>query len=428
MRLLLSAQVIEVMLPRRAVLGVGVFLFLALSCSTVNANWSEVSQGAAGLLRGISFVNSTTGFAVGFQGVKTGSALLMSNDSGASWNNPESVNDGATYLYNSVEVARDALTGIAAGVGLIETSGISVTSDGGLTWNKTRHLQLEAFFVDAGVARRSAGQALFAVGQWIKLRDIKGEGVALSVDSGRTFRLYDWQVPEMRARYGSFVNHNYGLITGGKFPRLLFSVFLGNGHVEQMYIDQSDQKLHQLSSRIALYDNKLALAPSDLNAVGDKQYSGIITRTDDRARSFHVMHNTSMVDQNLAFNGISCVDVNHCWVVSEGYNTTSEKQAGWIHYTPNGGITWIEQLYQEHVSFVRIRMLNASVGWAIGGEVPTITLVTGCFYKTTDGGNTWKKETQRAFVPFDISVVDEDTAFATGTTLELKSTILQYSS
>jgi len=50
-------------------------------------------------------------------------------------------------------------------------------------------------------------------------------------------------------------------------------------------------------------------------------------------------------------------------------------------------------------------MLNASEGWAIGGQVPSLFLVSGVFYHTTDGGKTWRSESHRDVFPLNLSLI-----------------------
>ena len=110
----------------------------------------------------------------------------------------------------------------------------------------------------------------------------------------------------------------------------------------------------------------------------DHTYVGAIARTDNRGRRFNLMYNSTLYGLNVCFNGVSFVDSYNGWVVAEGYNTTTGKRTcsrprisirdvlgidcactredgGWIFNTNNGGLTWTQQLFEEHVSFLRIK-------------------------------------------------------------------------
>jgi photosystem II stability/assembly factor-like uncharacterized protein len=78
---------------------------------------------------------------------------------------------------------------------------------------------------------------------------------------------------------------------------------------------------------------------------------------------------------------------------------------GWIFTTKNAGMTWTQQLFVEHVSFLRIHMLDANEGWAIGGKIPSPFLLSGEFYHTTDGGKTWDNESHRDVFPMNFNFV-----------------------
>jgi photosystem II stability/assembly factor-like uncharacterized protein len=62
---------------------------------------------------------------------------------------------------------------------------------------------------------------------------------------------------------------------------------------------------------------------------------------------------------------------------------------GWIHRTTNGGKTWSGRVLDGPWPIRSILMLNATTGWAAGGNFYT---GVGGVYFTTDGGKSWSTD------------------------------------
>jgi hypothetical protein len=62
-----------------------------------------------------------------------------------------------------------------------------------------RHL--ETRFRDCGQVAGTNGSFAWAVGQWFKIENLKGEGLVLSEDGGKRFLYFDWGVG-LPARFG----------------------------------------------------------------------------------------------------------------------------------------------------------------------------------------------------------------------------------
>ncbi|GAA5042594.1 hypothetical protein GCM10011506_45250 [Marivirga lumbricoides] len=140
--------------------------------------------------------------------------------------------------------------------------------------------------------------------------------------------------------------------------------------------------------------------------------AGNIYKSTDGGSSFTAL-NTGISDGR--FWDVQFIDENKGWVVGRGSDFPV------ILYTEDGGTTWTQQ---EHNSFsgsgfTTVFFLNENIGW-IGGYEYEI-------FKTTDGGNTWVKQTttepDQGFAFFtSMQFQDENIGYAT-TTIFQSSTV-----
>ena len=107
---------------------------------------------------------------------------------------------------------------------------------------------------------------------------------------------------------------------------------------------------------------------------------GTLLKTTDGGQTFVKVDENAFGDQSL--KGIYFVDETHGWIVT--YNTptsTTEKNAGYIYQTTDGGVTWKEQFATETALF-NLHFIDNQIGWVVGDRRSV--------FVTSDGGNTWQ--------------------------------------
>lgn len=113
-------------------------------------------------------------------------------------------------------------------------------------------------------------------------------------------------------------------------------------------------------------------------------YWGAVSKTTDGGATFEKVYD--LMGKSY-FNGIHCSDTEHCMAVSEN------SDGAFVHSTTDGGKTWAEVMTTETgVSLMGAYMLSENEAWVSGGA-PVKGILTGYFYHTVDGGQTWELET-----------------------------------
>jgi photosystem II stability/assembly factor-like uncharacterized protein len=119
---------------------------------------------------------------------------------------------------------------------------------------------------------------------------------------------------------------------------------------------------------------------------------GSISKTTDAGKTWETVFESKPEDVYY-FNGISCSSESHCVAVAEGDDYTGCK----AFVTFDGGVTWEDTLTSSGavptnaVSLMSVDWVSETEGWLAGTAKNGRTL-TGLFYKTVDGGKTYKIE------------------------------------
>ena len=71
-------------------------------------------------------------------------------------------------------------------------------------------------------------------------------------------------------------------------------------------------------------------------------------------------------------------------------------------------------------------MFDSQNGWAVGWRVPDLTLFSGEFYRTTDGGARWTKNTIRDVIGFDLANVSKNNAYAVAFGFDFATNLYYY--
>ncbi|MGO8687740.1 MAG: WD40/YVTN/BNR-like repeat-containing protein [Candidatus Dormibacteria bacterium] len=92
---------------------------------------------------------------------------------------------------------------------------------------------------------------------------------------------------------------------------------------------------------------------------------------------------TTVLDSQQV-NGLSCASATQCWAATA---------SGDVWATGDGGYTWIEQAGWGGQTLYGVDFVNASYGWAVGGNKENI-------YATTNGGATWSQQSSHPGATF----------------------------
>jgi hypothetical protein len=312
----------------------------------------------------------------------------------------------------SVRFAPDGQNGVAGSLGFFGLICGAYTNNG-MNWTRTH--EGEDLICASQGASVPDSNTFVLIGQWTSEKQPNGDGVQISTDAGATWTGQDWGMAGADSRYGTFLSQDLGYVTGGQWP--------GN--------DTSAFSIPKKLSKHLVYTGKgIKFMPETKKMVNPADYQGVIAKATSAASSWELLLN--LTNDGLYFNQISCTDENTCWATCEGNNVTNGAVAAWIYATTDGWQTYETQLYFESGSLVPIQMVTPTFGWAAGAIIPEEgkeASLEGTFYMTTDG-KTWTQQggTLRGFYAMDLSVIDQNTAFAAGITDLGLSSLARYTS
>lgn len=325
-------------------------LSLLISSPLSAGTWEVQKDSLASILIGLDVVDPNIIYAAGGNN-GVGPVIYKTIDGGRTWIQQLDSMQSASYL--SIDAA-DSAHALAGGMGLYYAmAGSSYTSDG-KNWRAGQNRWFAAAFQDADAVD---SQHMFLTGMWATLRS-SGEGVAASLDGGRTFNYFDWGTGTS-ARYSSFLSPTTGFLAGGQWP--------------------SDAKE---SGRLFRFSQGVTLpmeGPARTNYSYDG-YRATVAKTINGGEAWEIVYDDF---GRYYFNQTEFVDELNGWAVVEG------DAGAWILRTTDGGYTWDEQHFQESGSLLALKMVNGLEGWA-GGAEPTTTGFKTLLLHTQDGGETWQ--------------------------------------
>lgn len=380
-----------------------IFLLSTQISAEFGGSWSEIYNSVSTFIYGLDFTSPSQGWLCGFNLLHPfGAQILQTSDSGNTIV-PGNFNNGMEAI-EFMAIDFDSNYGVAAGSGVALLPGIATTTDGQNWSTPEAQVILEATFTDVNTL---PSQSAIVVGSWKTVRG-SYSGYMESTNGGK-FKGNAWPA-SVSARYGSFLNTTFGWVSGGTH----------SGFVPAPKSDGTIAISHDLA--IDLYNKKLVPL-----AVASNDYEGVIVKTTNGGRKFTVQFNSTLEGLNAYFNGIQFVDENNGWAVAVEYNQNKSATYSHILNTKDGGNTWTTQLSEEHLRLFKIRMFDSKNGWAVGWKVPDLTLFSGEFYRTTDGGAKWTRTHIRDIIAFDIAPVTADTAYAVGFGFDFATNLYYFS-
>jgi len=400
-------------------------LLLASSCYAQNRTWEVIAKNLETIIIGISFVNETTGWVPGDQN-GVGALFLKSSDGGATWKPVK--HEGHVII--PMGIAMDNLDdgtsiGVISGLGMgANFTSMLYTPDGETFYSPNPNPNALGESQDAKVIHGLDG-AFALPGQYTNFKAENFNGVTISYDGGRTWENTDVGYSVPWVRYGHFPSPTTWYVSAGVWPSL-------------MEWDH-DPECRVLSRHIRIHKTKgvqfrrfLGLEETPVNPAGRRLhqtsgYLAAISKTTDAGKTWTTVYNGT----GFYFNDIDCPTTTDCWAVGESESDSPTPGVRILH-TGDGGQTWDVQLYVDNpnYSLMEIGMVNATEGWALGGEFTRI--ITGHFWHTSDGGKTWNLEqtvndeygSAVSFVPTSSS---DYLGWATAFTTAGQSSVLKYS-
>jgi len=234
------------------------------------------------------------------------------------------------------------------------------------------------------------------------------QGVAMTLNGGVTFQPVFATPLFTEARYAAFPSTSVWYIAAGEWPNTAKSTLTSSKPAAAGGIPRARKSVFQdENGRFPAH-----YIPSERKNLGDDiGYKAQIVKTTDGGKTW-----TTVFAQNntFYFNGIDCTSETHCCAVAESADLPS---AGAYIYCTDDGVNWTRrftalQSKTSGFSLLEVRFLNATLGWAVGGDLGV--LPKAWFVETTDGGKTWKADTHVIpnYYALEINVASGTTAFA----------------
>ncbi len=301
------------------------FFLSLLSNFTFAQGWVTQSSGVGTVsLNSVSFINSSTGLAVGANGT-----IIKTTNGGANWNIKTSM---TTNELTDVQFI-SATNAIAVG----QFGFILMSTNIGETWTT------QAFGPNLDAVSFPNSNVGYAVG---------ASGTVLKTTNGGT----NWTVLSsgVTSRHfsTSFVSDNDGYITQSSSEAILKTTNGGSSWITRPtgLIQSSPTFVHFISVNTGWVTDAL----------------GQIRKTTNGG--------TNWISQNASSSGIYYIqfkDANTGWTVGS---------SGRITYTMNGGTNWTTQTSGTTNTLYSVSMVNTTTGWIVGSN--------GTILKTTTGGHT----------------------------------------
>jgi len=358
-------------------------VFAAVALSAFAApTWHIVNNDIATIDTGLAFISATVGYTGGV-GNGVGPEVLKTTDGGVTWT-PCPAQFGLDIILLDTDATENSIV-VSSVFGELYSDDSGATfsqSVGGGQSQSVRYLGANG---DGGLKYGVTG-----------IYGLQGtNGVGLSVDGGKTFKVYDANLQTLE-RYGAFPTDTTWYVSAGDWPT-----------------GADDDAVSAKGYTGMSYARSKPFGPKGTPGQG---YQAQITKTTDGGATFTSVYNVS--DQ-FYFNGIDCQPSNEnaCCAVAEADNDSPTPGAQ-ILCTLDGGKTWTQNLYAagtstQLYSLLEIRFVSDTEAWAVGGTL-TVIEPSAWFLHSTDGGKTWQEApvSMKGYYAMSVSVVDASHVFS----------------
>ncbi len=294
--------------------------------------WVAQNSGTTEDLWGLYFLNSTTGWAVGYNGT-----ILHTVDGGITWA-PQ--NSGVTNTLTDIQFASDGVTGWAVGDGNPVEGTIIHTTDGGTTWSRqvsgTPQNLFGVQFIDSNNG--------WVAGDWFTILHTTNGGTTWTPQSIASYRALD----DLK-----FVDGTTGWTAGNNGD--IFHTTNGGA----TWVRQNSGTIESLPG-IDFVDATTGWVTGA---------GGVILHTTNGGTTW--IPESSGTTSSLI--GVAFPDANTGWAAGGG-------EASIILHTTDGGVSWIVQETGSTLWFHGISFVDALSGWVVG--------FGGTILHTTTGGST----------------------------------------
>jgi len=356
--------------------------------STMALDWRVIDSNVLTTDLGVAFVSEQVGYTAG-DGNGVGPVILKSTDGGKTFNSCNA-SFGPDVLLLDCDAAVNSVV-------VSSVFGELYSDDAGHTFKRSIGGGLSQSVRFVGL-NGDGGHKYGVTGQYGRK-----QGVAFSVNGGRTFNSFDAQLFTL-ARYGAFPTDTTWYVAAGEWPSNNTAASAGK---------QRHMRLRRTEYLNA--DGTLNTAAIKAPAGNDDGYKAQISKSTDGGKTW-----TSVFSENgtFYFNGIDCSpnNENNCCAVGEASDTA--ESGARIHCTSDGGKTWTRTFWAPstskiHFSLIEIRFSSDTEAWAVGGEMTQFS-PNAWFIHTTDGGKTWTADSTilRGYYALGVSMVNANIGYA----------------
>lgn len=356
---------------------------LAATASAQTQSWVTLSHDIETIIIGVSFINETHGWLPGDEN-GVGALFLRTTDGGLTW--LKCAHEGYVTLPMGIAMQKTSdggVSGVISGIGIGRNfTSMSYTTDGLMFKAPSPNPN----FVGDGQDAKAVGGAerMFALpGGYTDNHNKNYNGLTLTTDGGLTWTNYDIGFANPLARYGSFPTTTTWYIAAGMWPSM-----------QSEWVSDPDAKVLSRHLRIHKTKGPQfrKFMPEFIDDGGvqadtttSTPYQAAIAKTTDGGKTWTTVYNDT---GNFYFNDIFCWNAQKCWAVGEAENDSPNPGVR-VLATTDGGATWNVQLYinDPDYSLMDVAFVSETEGWVVGGILTRG--ITGIFYQTTDGGATW---------------------------------------
>jgi len=355
-------------------------------------------------LSGISCPSASVCFAVGSN--SSGNALVeQTTDAGGQWV-PDTT--GVTGLgLNAISCADPdhcvAVGGESLGGIISPSNAVLVTSDGGKTWEASTVPSVDGYLTSVSCPDAEHCWATSAVG-------IVGTStVIVTADGGASWTDLNWSAPPLPGSQSNLMSSQLTAIdctttsdclaVGEATYNTTLVPPIENQGVVSTTNDGGQSWHSQLISANVITgifcpsaDDCLAVGQDPVTAGQDSGYSayGIVTHDGGATWTVSTLSSGAQMAEgnNPAINAISCSDVSHCVAVGEVFDTNKYEMP--VLATTDGGATWSDQATNPTgADLESVACVTSSTCWAVGftssGSVIVHTLDGGAASPTVTG-------------------------------------------
>lgn len=367
----------------------------AVAAPLADADWTIKKLSFSAVSIGVYFKDASNGWS-SFTDGSSGISLTKTTDGGSTWNTVN--NQTSDLMIMGVDGTASPLS--VATTGML---GTEVSNDGN-NFVRSRG----APFISQSIRAYDDGRVVLAT----------DSGVYVSSDAGKSYtaKAIPASILKTPARYAAAPSAKVIYVTAGEWP-------------SQSNKTEAELTL-KLSSEASLRKRTFANGKSQLRL----ELGNPSPRADPSGYKAQILKSVdggaSWVSQlfdagNFYFNGIDCIDEDHCVAVAEGFGQDGSAAPGArVYVTSDGGSTWglTHHDTTDGSSLMAVRMRSATSHVA-GGR-----LATGISLHSADGGKTYtaKGASIKGQMITDFSFITDTHAFATSVNQLQICSLLEY--